>query len=61
VRILACGVLLALVAAPAAGTATSDSPAAAKRIVRAWSARLNAYDDTGAALDVVRARRSERT
>ena len=28
---------------------TADSPAATKRIVRAWSARLNAYDNVGVA------------
>jgi hypothetical protein len=38
---------VALVVAPAAPSATS--PAAAKRIVRTWSARLNAFDNAGVA------------
>ena len=48
-RIAVCGVLVALVAAPGSAATTRDSPTATKRIVRAWSARLNAYDNVGAA------------
>lgn len=39
--------LLALVVAPSSGAATT--PAAAKEIVRTWSARLNAFDNAGVA------------
>jgi hypothetical protein len=49
VRIVACAVLVALLAAPAAGAAQDDSPGATKEIVRAWSKRLNAYDNVGVA------------
>jgi hypothetical protein len=49
VRIAAVTLLVALLAAPTASAATADSPAATKRIVRSWSARLNAYDNTGIA------------
>ncbi len=48
-RIAACAVLAVLVAAPVAGAAHADSPAATKRIVRAWSKHLNAYDNAGVA------------
>jgi hypothetical protein len=48
-RIAVCVVLAALLAAPAAGASASDSPAETKRIVRAWSARLNAFDNEGIA------------
>ena len=48
-RIVACAVLAALAGASGAGTASADTPAQAKRVVRAWSARLNAYDNAGVA------------
>ena len=48
-RIAACVVLAVLVAAPVAGAAHADSSAATKRIVRAWSKHLNAYDNAGVA------------
>jgi limonene-1,2-epoxide hydrolase len=48
-RIAVCAVLIALVAAPGSAATTGDSPSATKRIVRAWSARLNAYDNVGVA------------
>jgi hypothetical protein len=48
-RIVACALLVALLPTPVAGAARADSPAATKRVVRAWSARLNAYDNAGAA------------
>ena len=41
--------MLALVLVPAATAAGVDSPAATKRVVHAWSDRLNAYDNAGAA------------
>jgi hypothetical protein len=46
-RLAVLGTLLVLVLAPTADGATS--PAAAKQIVRTWSARLNAYDNEGVA------------
>jgi len=49
VRILVRCAVLALVLAPAATAAGVDSPAATKRVVHAWSNRLNAYDNAGAA------------
>jgi hypothetical protein len=48
-RLAACALLVALLVAPVAGAARTDSPAATKRVVRAWSRRLNAYDNTGIA------------
>ena len=48
-RIVACALLAALLAAPVASAAHADSPAATKRLVRAWSRRLNAYDNAGVA------------
>jgi hypothetical protein len=48
-RIVACAVLAALVGASGAAAAGADTPAQAKRVVRAWSARLNAYDNAGVA------------
>lgn len=48
-RIAACVVLIALIAVPVAAAAEEDSPAATKRLVRAWSTRLNAYDNVGVA------------
>ena len=48
-RLAACALLVALVTAPVAGAAHADSPAATKRVVRAWSKRLNAYDNVGVA------------
>lgn len=48
-RTVACALLVSLLAVPVAAAAGTDSPAAAKRVVRAWSARLNAYDNAGAA------------
>ena len=48
-RILALALLVALLPAPVAGAVRVDSPAATKRVVRAWSARLNAYDNAGVA------------
>jgi ketosteroid isomerase-like protein len=49
VRVLALAVSAAMLAAPVATAARSDSPTATKRVVRAWSARLNAYDNAGVA------------
>ena len=49
VRILVRCAVLALLLAPAATAAGGDSPAATKRVVHAWSNRLNAYDNAGAA------------
>ena len=46
---VASALLVALLSTPFAGAARADSPAATKRIVRAWSARLNAYDNAGVA------------
>ena len=48
-RLVACVLLAAVVAAPVAHGAQTDSPAATKRVVRAWSKRLNAYDNAGVA------------
>ena len=48
-RLAACALLTALVAAPVAHGVHADSPAATKRVVRAWSTRLNAYDNAGVA------------
>ena len=48
-RIAVCATVVALLAAPAAGAAATDSPAETKRIVRMWSARLNAFDNAGIA------------
>ena len=48
-RIVAFAILGALLSTPVAGAASADSPAATKRIVRTWSARLNAYDNAGVA------------
>jgi hypothetical protein len=48
-RIAVCALLVAAIAAPAAGAARDDTPAATKRVVRAWSERLNAYDNVGVA------------
>ncbi|HEX6723967.1 MAG TPA: hypothetical protein VF073_01875 [Gaiella sp.] len=48
-RTVACALLVALLSAPVAGAARSDSPEATKRVVRAWSHRLNAYDNAGIA------------
>ena len=48
-RIVACALLVALLPTPVAVAARADSPAATKRVVRAWSARLNAYDNAGVA------------
>ena len=47
-RAIACAMLAASVLIPSATAARSDTPAEAKRVVRAWSARLNAYDNAGA-------------
>jgi hypothetical protein len=48
-RIAVCVVLVAAIAVPGAGAAGVDTPAATERVVRAWSARLNAYDNVGVA------------
>lgn len=47
IRLAAC--LVALTALGAAPAAHADSPAATKKVVRAWSLRLNAYDNAGIA------------
>jgi hypothetical protein len=49
VRVAAVTLLVVLLVPPSASAAPVDSPAAAKRIVRAWSTRLNAYDNVGIA------------
>ena len=49
VRTVVLGVLVALLPTPLAAAARADSPAATKRVVRPWSARLNTYDNAGAA------------
>ena len=49
VRTLALVVSVGLLAIPVASAEATDSPTATKRVVRAWSARLNAYDNAGAA------------
>ena len=48
-RAIACAILAASVVIPSAAATGADSPAEAKRVVRAWSARLNANDNAGAA------------
>jgi hypothetical protein len=48
-RTVLCAVLVALLAAPAAGAAGVDSAVATKQVVRAWSKKLNAYDNVGVA------------
>jgi hypothetical protein len=48
-RAIACAVIAASVLAPSAAATATDTPAEAKRVVRAWSARLNAYDNAGIA------------
>ena len=48
-RTLALCALAVLLTAPAAGAARVGSPAETKRVVRAWSDRLNAYDNAGVA------------
>jgi hypothetical protein len=48
-KIAVCAMLAALVAVSGAPAAGSDSVSASKRIVRAWSERLNAYDNEGVA------------
>ena len=48
-RTIACAVLAASVLIPTAAATGTDTPVEAKRVVRAWSARLNAYDNAGAA------------
>jgi hypothetical protein len=48
-RLAVCALLAALVTAPGAHGSATDSPAATKRVVRVWSARLNAYDNAGVA------------
>ena len=49
VRSIVCVILAASVVIPSAAASGTDTPAEAKRVVRAWSARLNAYDNAGAA------------
>lgn len=49
VRTIALAVSAAILAVPVASAAGSDSPTATKRVVRAWSVRLNAYDNAGVA------------
>ena len=48
-RIVVCVLLLALAGAPAAAAARVDTPSATRQVVRAWSKRLNAYDNVGVA------------
>ncbi len=48
-RAIACAILAASVLIPSAAATGTDTPAEAKRVVRAWSARLNAYDNAGIA------------
>jgi hypothetical protein len=48
-RAIACAVIAASVLVPSAAATGRDTPAEAKRVVRAWSARLNAYDNAGIA------------
>ena len=48
-RTVALCVLAVLLTAPTVGAARSDSPAGTKRVVRAWSERLNAYDNAAVA------------
>ncbi|MBA2295296.1 MAG: hypothetical protein H0W16_09200 [Actinobacteria bacterium] len=47
-RVVCIG-LVALLIVPVAGGFGTDSAAATKEVVRAWSARLNAYDNAGVA------------
>jgi hypothetical protein len=49
VRTLALALTVGLLSVPVASAAGSDSPTATKRVVRAWSERLNAYDNAGVA------------
>ena len=49
VRAIACAILAASVVIPSAAASGTDTPTEAKRVVRAWSVRLNAYDNAGAA------------
>lgn len=48
-RALVAAVAAAVLIAPAASAGSADSAAAAKRVVRQWSERLNAYDNAGVA------------
>jgi len=48
-RWVVIGLLAALVAAPSSPGAATDSVDATKRVVREWSARVNAYDNDGVA------------
>lgn len=48
-RVALCAVLVALTVAPAAAALRDDSPARTKQVVRAWSRRLNAFDNVGVA------------
>ena len=48
-RTLVLALTMGLVTVPLASAAPNDSPTATKRVVRAWSSRLNAYDNAGAA------------
>ena len=48
-RTLALCMLALLLGAPAASAAAMGSPAEKKRIVHAWSDRLNSYDNAGVA------------
>lgn len=48
-RTLALALSVGLLTVPLATASVNDSPTATKRVVRAWSSRLNAYDNAGAA------------
>lgn len=48
-RTVALCVLAVLLTAPTVGAARIDSPAGTTRVVRAWSERLNAYDNAAVA------------
>ena len=48
-RWVVIGLLAALVAVPSSPGAATDSVDATKRVVREWSARVNAYDNDGVA------------
>ena len=48
-RWVVIGLLAALVAAPSSPGAATDSVDATKKVVREWSARVNAYDNDGVA------------
>jgi limonene-1,2-epoxide hydrolase len=48
-RLVVIGLLGALVAAPSSPAVATDSVDATKRVVREWSARVNAYDNDGVA------------